>query len=172
MKPALALTLLLLAACSTPPAPLAAPEWDLVPAGVLDSLCSRLQEDAISAIAVVKTTQPIATAEALAALGASSRARTTGDRASAALAPAQKSIPVDLATRACSVTPLDRLDSRRHADLMVVELSAPIANPYSANEAGIFVRVSLGGTHPTWYWLPLGRHGDMWMVGRALPLAM
>ena len=165
------LTALLVAACSTPPAPLVSPEWNVVPSGVLDVLCTRLRDDAITDVAVVKSTQPIATQQALAVLGGSYGARTTNDRITAALAGAQKTIPIDAASRVCSVTPIERMDAR-HGDTMVVELSAPIANPFARNEAGVLARVSLGGQHAAWYWIPLGHTGGMWMVGQALPLSL
>lgn len=142
----------------------------MVPSGVIDVVCTRLRDDAISNVAVVKTTQRIATPQALATLGTSYGSQTTNERMTAALASGQKMVPVETTSVVCTVTPIERLDGRVHADAMILELSPPLANPYARNEAGLFARVSLGGQHAAWYWIPLGRAGNQWMVGQALPL--
>ena len=147
-----------------------APDWDIVPSGVIDILCTRLRDDAISTVSVVKTTQRIATPQALSVLGGSYGKRTTNDRITAALAASQRSVPVEVRSSVCTVSPIDRLDGRVHADAMILELSSPIANPFARNEAGLFARVSLGGQHPAWYWIPLGKTGGQWLAGQALPL--
>jgi hypothetical protein len=164
--------LLLLASCTPPPpAPLVAPQWDRVPSGVIDVLCTRMRDDAITDVAVVKTTQRIVTPQALAVLGASYGKQTSNDRMTEALAGGQRTIPIETKSSVCtSVTPIERMDGRVHADAMILEISAPLANPFARNEAGLFARVSLGGQHPAWYWVPLGTTGGMWMVGQALPL--
>lgn len=166
----LLLVLLLSSCASAPPAALVAPEWDVVPSGVIDVVCTRLRDDAISTVAVLKTTQRIATPQGLAVLGGSYGKRTTNDRITAVLAAAQKPVAVEAKSSVCSVTPIDRLDGRLHTDLMILELSSPVANPFARNEAGLFARVSLGGQHPAWYWIPLGRMGSQWIAGQALPL--
>jgi hypothetical protein len=168
----LCLVLFLLAACASAPPPLASPNWDVVPGAVVDSLCLRMRDDGITHVAVVQTTQPIATPQSLGALGAASRKRSTPERAAAAMQAAQKKVAIDTNVRACTATAIPGIDARRHADVMIVELSSPLANPYAAAEAGLFARVSLGGTHPSWYWIPLGHRNGMWIVGRAMPLAM
>jgi len=142
----------------------------MVPSGVIDVVCTRLRDDAISTIAAVKTTQRIATPQALATLGASYGKRTSNERMTQALAGGQRSLPIETKSSVCSVDPIDRLDGRLHADAMVLELSSPLPNPFARGEAGLFARISLGGQHPTWYWIPLGRAGDHWMAGQALPL--
>lgn len=162
--------LLLLAACATaPPAALVSPEWDAIPSGVIDIICTRLRDDAITAVSVVRTSQRIATPQALAVLGDSYGKRTTNDRMAEALASGQKSVPVQTTSSVCAVTPIDRMDHRLH-DAMILELSSPLANPFARNEAGLFARVSLGGQHASWYWIPLGKTGGTWMAGQALPL--
>jgi hypothetical protein len=54
---------------------------------------------------------------------------------------------------------------------MVVELSAPAANPFRRPEAGMFVRISLAGEHGQWYWISLLPTAGGWVVGNieALP---
>jgi len=163
-------TLLLTSCATAPPAPLVSPEWDMVPSGVIDVVCTRLRDDAISTVSVVKTTQRIATPQALATLGGSYGKRTSNDRMTEALAAGQRSLPVETKSVVCSVDAIERLDSRVHADAMILELSSPLPNPFARGEAGLFARVSLGGQHAAWYWIPLGRAGNSWMAGQALPL--
>ena len=170
MKNLLPLTLLFAACATAPTAPLVSPEWDMVPSGVIDVVCTRLRDDAVTTVAVVKTTQRIATPQALAVLGSSYGKRTSNERMTEALASGQRTLPVDTNSSVCTVEPIERLDGRLHADAMILELSPPLANPFARGEAGLFARVSLGGQHPAWYWIPLGRAGNSWMVGQALPL--
>jgi len=161
--------LLLLAACATtaPTTQPTLPEWDSIPAGISAVLCARLQLDGIGTtgtdIAVVKVTQPIATPQALASLGKMRRRVSIIHRA----------IPVMTAqvSGGCAWKMVDALDPARQFDSMVVEFSAPVENP-SNDGAGIVVRASLGGTHPSWYWIDLVRQGEGWSVGRIFPLPM
>lgn len=163
-----ALVAILLTACSSsaPPAP-AVPEWDMVPAGVLESLCSRLQMDAVTSggtLTVVKTTQPLATPSMLASLArGASRARKVPP-------PSNRTIPIQVTSGTCTWKAVDAVDRDSQFDEVVVELSAPFANPF-AREAGIIARVSLGGEHPAYYWIPLGSRGDQWSVGFVSVLA-
>ncbi|MFZ2493966.1 MAG: hypothetical protein WA208_21000, partial [Thermoanaerobaculia bacterium] len=87
---AVVVSVLLLTACaSAPPPPPTAPAWESVPGSILDALCARLLEDGIgssgSMIGVVRTTQPIATAQAVAALGAMARGSARRDQVAEAL---------------------------------------------------------------------------------------
>jgi hypothetical protein len=161
--------LLLFAACATaPPTQPALPEWDSIPAGIAAALCTRLQMDGIGSVgtdvSLVRITQPIATPQALASLGKPNRR----------VAIIHRAIPVAATTSkagGCAWKMVDALDPQRQFDSMVIELSAPVANP-SKDAAGIVVRASLGGTHPSWYWIDLIRHGESWAVGRIFPLPL
>lgn len=171
----LALTLLLLTACATAPSDLATPAWTAVPSAAVESLCRRLKEDGVGtegSLVLVRTTQPIASGQAMSALARASYKRADAPGASQALLAAGNSMPVEHAGSTCTWLVADRVDPQRHVDRMVVELSPPVANPYSRNEAGLFARVSLGGTHPTWYWIPLGQRAGQWLIGRTMPLSM
>lgn len=152
------------AACSSaPPPPPAVPEWDVIPAGVSEALCARLKMDAIAtgSLPIVRVTQPLVTPENIAALaGVSRRARPD---LSAGMPP-NRALPVTIG-RGCAWVPIDVRDMPKHPDEMIVELSAPIANPYTRGEAGLFVRVSLGDQHPSWYWIRLVRVGEGWSAG-------
>lgn len=176
---AIAASLLLLTSCaSTPPKPVATPAWDSVPGTVLDALCQRLLDDGVGSsgapVGVVRTTQPIATPQAVAALGAMTTrgGKASGERVAEALRAGQRTIPVQLGGPACSWRAVKALDATRHADAMIVEISAPIVNPFGRGEPGLIVRVSLGGTHPAWYWIPLAQYRGGWAIGRVLPLLM
>jgi hypothetical protein len=171
----IAFAVLLLAACAaSDPQPIAAPEWDAMPGGVVDALCQRLQAEGIASgapIAVVKTTQPIVSMPALVALSATSKRRASAERAAEALRQTQKALPLEL-SGSCAWQPLDRLDPQHDFDLMAVELSAPMVNPFEPREAGLFARVSLGGQHPSWYWISLVPRGGGWVVGSIGALAV
>lgn len=114
-------------------------------------------------VAIVTVTQPIASPQALATLGKPKRSVSIVHRA----------LPIATSTTgtgACAWKAIDALDPRRQFDAMVVELSSPVPNP-SSLAAGMVARVSLGGTHPSWYWIELIPRGEGWSVGRILPLA-
>ena len=156
--------LLLLTACASQPKGPVTPEWEAIPAGVADALCMRLQRDAFATgnVTIVRVTQPLATPESVAAVqhvtkhGSRGQAFPIGNRA----------IPVLFAQGgSCRWTPIDVRDMAAHSDEMIVELSAPIVNPWKPKEAGMFARVSLAGAHQSWYWIPLLRQGDNWASG-------
>ncbi|HYH10527.1 MAG TPA: hypothetical protein VEK11_26010 [Thermoanaerobaculia bacterium] len=167
MRIAVALSLLLLAACaSNPPAePITAPQWDTVPPGVAEGLCRRLQSDALATgpVTIVKVTQPLITQEVVVALASSviHRGRATQPVV------VNRAIPISTTPASCAWIPIDVRDVDRNSDTMVVELSAPMLNPYRAGEAGAFARASLAGQHESWYWIPLVRRGDRWTAGVA-----
>ncbi len=173
MKLTAVLALLLLTACASAPQPAGplAPEWEAVPAGIADALCLRLKMDAIAtgAVTIVQTTQPLATPLTLGALGNITKKR--GKPSNAPIV--NRVIPIVLTSAgSCTWTAIDVSAIPRHADEMVVELSAPVPNPYATGDAGIFARVSLAGEHSTWYWLPLVQRGGGWSAGLALPLSL
>jgi hypothetical protein len=167
------LTLLLFTACASapPPAGPLAPEWDAIPAGVADALCLRLKMDAIATgpVTIVQTTQPLATPLTLGALGNITKKRGKLNNAPVV----NRAVPIQLASGgSCTWTAIDLSAIPRHQDEMLVELSAPVPNPFAAGEAGIFARVSLAGEHSSWYWLPLVQVSGGWSPGMALPLSL
>lgn len=168
-----AVLIVLLTACSStpPPAGPLAPEWDMIPAGIAEALCVRLKIDAIATgrLAVVNVTQPLATPLSL---GALSQLRPQHPRKDGAAERAliNRAVPVELRPGSCTWIPVDIREVSRHSDEMLLELSAPLPNPWVAHEAGLFARVTLGGEHPNWYWLPLVPAGAGWTAGMAEPL--
>lgn len=161
--------LFFVAACtSTQPEPPTVPDWDTIPAGVMSAFCHRLQMDGVGTnaheIAMVKITQPLVTSGALARLGKPKRK----------VAIVHRALPIatsDSALSVCQWKPIDALDPNREFDTMVVELSAPVANPANP-AAGMLARVTLGGAHPNWYWIELNPRGGAWSVGRIFPISL
>jgi hypothetical protein len=167
-----AFCLLTFSSCATAPASLPVPQWNAVPAGIVESLCRRLQDDAIATVgtlAIVRTTQPLANTTTMSSLASAyyKKANTAG--AVDAMVASHGSIPIDVAGGSCTWDSIGGIDAA-HRDMMVVELSSPLANPYARNEAGLFARVSLGGSEPSWYWIPLGQRGGAWSIGHIMPL--
>lgn len=156
--------------CTTspqPPSP-SVPEWDVIPLGVVDTFCMRLKSEGLAEgapVAVVSTTQPIASMNALAALAGPEPRRANAQEAATALRASQRSIPLTLSGGGCSWIAVDSARAYQRADQMIVELSAPLANPFERGQAGIFVRVSLGGEHGQWYWISLLPRAGGWVVG-------
>lgn len=164
----LALCLLLISCATKPDAPPAAPEWDAIPLGVIDTFCLRLKSEGLAEgapVAVVSTTQPIASMNSLAALAGPTPRRANAQEAAVALQASQKSIPLTLGGGGCSWIAVDSVQAYRRADQMIVELSAPMSNPFERGQAGIFVRVSLAGEHGQWYWISLLPRDGGWVVG-------
>ncbi len=151
-----------------------APEWNAVPVGLTDALCARLKAEGIAAgapVAIVRTTQPIGTMRAVAALAGPSPRRVSNSDAVAALEKAQKSIPLTLGT-SCEWIAVDRTAIQQHAHQMLVEISAPMPNPFRPGSAGVFVRVALGGEHASWYWMSLIPTPAGWTIGFIQALAV
>lgn len=171
-----ALVFLLTACNSSKPAQPAIPlpEWTQVPGGIVESLCRRLRQDTLgenSALVLVKTTQPIANPQSLTALAAASQKRARGER-NAGVLTAQRSIPIEMTSGTCAWRGIDRLDVDKHADMMVVELSSPLRNPFEWHNVGLFARISLGGQHASWYWISLVPYGGGWAAADIRPLVM
>lgn len=166
-----ALLVLLLAACaSKPPAPaVTAPQWDTVPAGVAEGLCRRLQSDALATgqVLIVKVTQPLLSQDLVGALASSVTHRGRVQQMPPLI---NRAIPIATSPATCNWKPIDVRDIDRNGDMMIVELSAPVLNPYRAGEAGVFARASLAGQHAAWYWIPLAQRGDRWTPGIAMVL--
>jgi hypothetical protein len=146
--------------CASAP-PVTAPDWTEMPPSITESLCRRLRMDALAtgAVTVVGITQPLATPESVQSLARIGRRRKPLDVS----APVHRAIPVRTEGGSCRWKTLGALDPRP-ADEMIVELSAPIVNPWVNGEAGVFARASLGGEATSWYWIALVPAGRTWAV--------
>jgi hypothetical protein len=169
--------------CSSAPVPdVLAPDWNVIPPGLTEALCMRLRMDAIATgnVTIVKTTQPLATSQTVAALAniAKRRRKTRAMASSGNAALVNRVIPVSLptGTGSCAWTPIEVRDMSKHSDEMIVEVSSPLPNPYEAGEAGVFARVSLAGENASWYWVPLmpqvTPEGTTWAVGMPISLVI
>jgi hypothetical protein len=169
---ALLVTLILIgcAASSTPP-PSRMPDWNTMPASVLDSFCASFRDEGISSattVNVVKTTQPsLITPLSMQSLSDSFfyHGPMDASRAAATATATAAEIPIVIPTT-CAWRGIAANTGSRYADTMTLELSPPIVNPFSRNAAGLFARIALAGEAPTWYWLPLVPRGETWTAGR------
>ena len=172
MKKSLVLaSFLFVAGCASGPPPLLEPPaWGMIPAGVTDLLCSRLQMDALATdtVTVLRVTQPLVTSESIATLKSSIASPNARKPPKEMAQPVNRALPIQFGQR-CAWKPLGAFDARP-ADEMLVELSAPIVNPVIPSEAGLFVRVTLAGEHPAWYWIALIPHGSEWGARRVYVL--
>jgi len=162
--------------CATqPPQAPISPEWSAVPQGVIETFCLRLKAEGVAEgapVAIVSTTQPIATMGTIGALAGPTQPRKVNmDLVAAALHASQQTIPLTLGPGRCSWIAIDSAKAYRRTDQMIVEMSAPAPNPFRRNEAGLFARMSLAGEHGQWYWVSLVPRGGAWVVGNieALP---
>ncbi|HEX7828483.1 MAG TPA: hypothetical protein VF787_02445 [Thermoanaerobaculia bacterium] len=147
------------------PAALGAPEWDVVPGGIADALCQRLQSDRFAdSLVMVKITQPIVTSRALSALYPMKR------RPLEITPPPTRAIPVDT-MGGCAWRAIDVADRARYADSVVVELSSPLINPAKTKEAGLFARVTIGGARE-WYWIAMRSRGGAWELAGISPIGV
>jgi len=160
----IAFAFLFVGCASTAPAPTVAPQWDVLPARVVEALCRRLQSDALATgrTSIVKVTQPLANVRSMSALAGSTAPRGAKRRANAAVV--NRAIPIELGRGSCAWDPIDVRDIEKHSDAMLVELSAPLLHPYNTHEAGVLARVSLGDQHQSLYWISMVPHGDQWAV--------
>lgn len=164
-----ALCALILSACAAQPKPqLTAPDWPVVPPGVLDSLCGRLQMDAISTgapLALVSTTRPLATPQSLNALALMAKGRVKADRAAAAVAGLNRALPITTEGATCQWRPIKAAQAQALHDEMIVELSAPSLHPFAPKTGGLFARVTVGGQGASWYWITLFPTNGRWVAG-------
>lgn len=167
-----ALVVLLAASCASAP-PAQPPDWTAIPPGVVEALCAKLRSEAISsdsAIAIVGTTEPLITPASIRSLG-ESYGRGMGVLPLAAPA-SEAPLPVTVASSSsCTWMHIDRLDTEHHVDVMVVQISRPVINPYAPAEAGLFARFTVGGRDAQWYWIPIAERKGRWLVGYVIPLA-
>ena len=167
----IALLPLLSGCASAPPARL--PEWDALPPGIAEAFCGKLRSEAVSseaAIAVVETTEPLITAASLRAL-----AQAYGSGGSVmpmSLDFSAPSLPVTLSSGSCNWKKITSAEIAKYSDEMTVQFSRPIVNPFGKSESGVFVRFSVGGGDPQWYWLPIAERQGRWLVGYISPLAL
>ena len=166
----IAAALLLIAACkSAPPPP---PTFTSVPRGALDAMCLRLKDEGISSeLRVVRNSQPLISPASLQALGEAAFAR-IAPNTDALQAAAALSIPIEVRPDSCARRTIDVIDPLRDNDAMILEFSAPFANPFASRQIGVLARLTVGGESPTWYWIPLVQQKDRWIAGQPSTLSV
>jgi len=166
--------LILLCACKSSAPPVEPPTWTQIPGALLDSLCAKLQNEGITPdnIGIVQTTQPLVTGASLRSVAHNYGKDAEVGALAQVITSSTPSIPLAVKEARCAWHPIAKLDPVRYHDRMIVEISAPIANPFARNEAGVLARMSLGGQNSQWYWIPLGQKNGQWAIGIVLPLDM
>ena len=163
------LIVLFLVSCASRSTPkLDAPSWTEVPPTVLDSLCARLQMDAIATgapLALVSTTRPLATPPSLNALAITARGRTKTNRVAQSAMELNRAMPIASAGSSCRWRAIAAAEAERLHDEMLVELSAPSVHPFDPKSGGLFARVTVGGQGASWYWVTLIPNKGRWAVG-------
>jgi len=156
---------ILLAACAShPPAPPPVPP-PAVPAAAVDVMCSRMHSEGVSSeLRALKMTQPLITPQSVQGLA---EAVYYSGRSSPRIA-AAASVPVETAGT-CVTHTIDAITAHDN-DVMILEFSSPFENPFVHGQLGAFARVSLGPESATWYWVPIGMHGNSW--GAATPIML
>jgi len=157
-----------LGCASAPSGPLPSPEWELIPQGVIDTFCMRLKAEGVAEgvpVTIVSTTQPIASMQTIGALAGPMPRKANVQQATEALRASQRSLPLTLGPGPCHWIAVDAARAYRQSDQMLVEMSAPLANPFERGQAGMFVRMSLAGEHGQFYWITLLPRAGGWVVG-------
>jgi hypothetical protein len=162
---------LLGAGCASQPKTPPPPPPDTISATALDALCARLQMDAFatgSPLALVNTTRPLATQTSVSSLMliAERNAHTNPQRLGMTMVQGNRALPVSIDGSSCAWKSITLAQAASLRDEVIVELSAPAPSPFSARDAGIFARVSVGGegSSASWYWIALAAYGDRWAV--------
>jgi hypothetical protein len=138
---------------------------------VINSICGLLTAEGMtSEIRAVNVTQPLIGPATLKAL--SEAAFYGGHSTGAAENAGNVQIPVEMPTKSCIARSIDALDPSRDRDVMVLQFSAPLANPFQRGEPGVVVRLSLGDESPTWYWVSLSNRTGKWTAGLPSSLAV
>ena len=161
------LALIALAACAHNPPPPPPTPPAMVPRAAVDAMCSRMHAEGINTeLRALKTTRPLITPQALEALGS---AMFYSGHAKASITTAE-SVPVDTAG-SCVGRAIDAV-TPNDSDVMVLEFSPPLVNPFQHGQLGVFARVSLGNEAPTWYWVAIGGHGETWAAASPIMISV
>jgi hypothetical protein len=138
---------------------------------VIDSICSRLRSEGMtSEVRAVSTTQPLITPGTLQALAEAAfyQGKETGLAEIGSIVP----IAVQVPTNSCVSTAIEAFDRARDGDVMVLQISAPLANPFARRQLGVLARLALGDESPIWYWVPIGERSGIWVAGAPSILAV
>jgi hypothetical protein len=151
--------------------PLTAPTE--MPRTVLEAICTRLRGEGMSGeIDIVKTTEPLITRETMMALADAAAYHGKKEPAEYAEAfAARPPMPLNISASACELHAVEH-GSNVSNDTMLLQLSAPILNPFQRGMAGVFARLSLANEAAQWYWIPLAMRNGVWYAGQPDPISM
>lgn len=158
--------------------PFAPPPWTDLPMTVAEAVCLRARGEAIShdaPIAAINITQPgIVNGSSIYSLAHAFGASVSNPvQLADSLRSATTSMPVTFPMAgmgSCTFRPIEPADQHRVTDVMLLQLSSPIANPFTKKEAGVLARLSLGNRNAMWYWVPLAERKGRWLIGTAIPM--
>jgi hypothetical protein len=138
---------------------------------MISSICSKLrQEGMTSEIRTFSLTQPLITPAIL--QGLAEAAFFQGKPKNTTTDISNTPIPVEVPAGSCIARTIETFDRARDSDVMVLQMSAPLANPFAGGNLGIVARVSLGEEATVWYWVPMAERAGMWFAGKPTPLAI
>jgi hypothetical protein len=173
-----AATILATSCASSDAPPFAPPPWTDLPPTIAEAVCLRARGEAIShdsPIAAINVTQPgIVNGSSIYSLshafgmGVSNPVQ-LADTLRSATAPMPVLFPM-MGMGSCTFRPIEAADQQRVTDVMLLQLSSPILNPFVKKEAGVLARLSLGNRNAMWYWVPLAERKEKWLIGTAIPL--
>jgi hypothetical protein len=159
---------LLALSCASRPAPVPEEPWTSVPAQALGALCAfSVHGEGIgreTPVGVMAESQPLVTDDSVRALAQAYVAQKVVHRLDPPAA-----IPVTVPSSGCKWRTIEKAATPA-PDQYLLELSAPIPNPFVRNQSGVFARLSLGGQAAYWYWVPLIRRGGRVTTSRVVML--
>ena len=167
------------ASCASSDAPpFAPPAWTDLPPTIAEAVCLRARGEAIShdaPIAAINVTQPgIVNGSSIHSLSHAFGSGVSNPvQLADTLRSATASMPVLFPMTgmgSCTFRPIEPADQHRVTDVMLLQLSSPIVNPFTKKEAGVLARLSLGNRNAMWYWVPLAERKGRWLIGTAIPM--
>lgn len=157
------LLIALVAACASNKRPVG-PPLTQVPSVAVDSMCARLRAEGLSAeLVVMDRSRPILTPASLYGLGEISVQNARPSPESLKPLTMLPAVAVEK-PQTCAARFVGAKEAARVFDIMTLEFSAPIENPYVKRQMGTLVRMSLGGESATWYWVALTYYKDRWVA--------
>jgi hypothetical protein len=153
-----------------------APDLKAVPSIVIDAMCTKLRNEGMASgtatLLVVKTTQPIINGASLRSLAHSYGKDVDASAVAAAINSVVTRTPLDFRNTSCTWQPVEKLDPVAYAQLTVIQFSAPFQNPFTKNESGVLVRMSVGNHDAQWYWIPLAERQGLLGIGLVMAMDM
>lgn len=167
--------LLALGCASLKPVQTTAPDLKSVPSIAIEAACTKLRNEGVTgeSAMVVKRTEPsLITGASLRSVAHSYNKDLDASALAATIGSMVQATPIDFRATSCKWQTIEKLDPVAQAQMAVVEFSPPFINPFTKGEAGVLVRMSVGGHDSQWYWIPLGERQGLLGIGLVVPLDM